>query len=534
MHRPLSILPPLKISPRRFDREEAKPPFAPRHSAVFALRKATIAKFAFLVFLSISFRAGQVNAVAQEPETQRKPNIVFFLTDDQAKISLDCYTGLGEVKTPNIDGVAKRGVIFDRHYVTTAICMASRASIMTGLYEYRHGCNFGRGDLQPNHWKISYPMLLRADGYRTAFAGKFGFEIAGQSELPSGDFDKWGGGPGQTHFKTEKNESIRSYADRFPHATRAYGAFGGDFVRESVAAKKPFCLSISFKAPHRPVQPDPAFDDVYRGATFTKPANYGRENGKHLAPQSRTGRQFPRFEQWGYSDRYDEVMAKYNQQIYGVDQAVGMVLKAIDDQGIADNTVVIFSSDNGFLCGSHGCGSKVLPYEESSSVPMIIHDPRHESAGKGIRIKTLTGGIDIGPTILDLAGIEAPRDGDQPIDGKSLLPCLDNPLQPIREKLALMNCWSQDKCHSFAVVTANQKYIFWGSQKDGMTPTEELFDLDSDSLEMTNLAADPENGKILQEARREYGYQLEQLKANAVKHYERFKKDFDPAVGRDE
>jgi len=222
-------------------------------------------------------------------------------------------------------------------------------------------------------------------------------------------------------------------------------------------------------------------------------------------------------------------MAKYHQQVYGVDQAVGMVLKALEEQGVADNTVVIFTSDNGFLCGSHGYGSKVLPYEESASVPMIIYDPRHASAGKGIRIKTLTGGIDIAPTILDLAGIEPPRDGDQPIDGKSLLPCLAEPEQPIRDRLAFMNCWGPEACHSFSVVSSKFKYTFWCSQKDGMVATEELFDLTNDPLEMTNLA--DEDSELLEEARRVYDYQLEHLKSNAAENYTRFKGDFDPSVG---
>ncbi len=200
-----------------------------------------IALFAANLFV---FAADEGHACADDNENER-PNIVFFLTDDQAKISLGCYSEFDEVKTPNIDRLASRGVVFDRHYVTTAICMASRASIMTGLYEYRHGCNFGNGRLSADHWRISYPMMLRESGYRTAFAGKFGFEIEGRERLPAKDFDSWGGGPGQTHYRTAKNESMQKYADRYPHATRAYGAFGQDFIRDSVVAKQPFCLSAS-------------------------------------------------------------------------------------------------------------------------------------------------------------------------------------------------------------------------------------------------------------------------------------------------
>ncbi|MEM7699640.1 MAG: sulfatase-like hydrolase/transferase, partial [Verrucomicrobiota bacterium] len=192
-----------------------------------------------------------------------RPNLVFLFTDDQAWNTLGCY-GNDSVVTPHIDALAADGMVFDRHYNTTAICMASRASVMTGLFEYRHGCNFEHGHLTVEKWRQSYPVLLRAAGYRTAMAGKIGLEICdepeGKGRLPESDFDVWGAGPGQTKYRTDQNPSIAQYADEFPHATRAYGAFGRDFVIESAKGEAPFCLSISFKAPHQPVQPDPAFD----------------------------------------------------------------------------------------------------------------------------------------------------------------------------------------------------------------------------------------------------------------------------------
>ena len=132
---------------------------------------------------------------------EERPNIVFLLADDQCTYSMGCY-GTPDVQTPNMDQLARDGMIFDCHYDTTAICMASRANIMTGMYEYKTGCNFDHGAMLSEHWHRSYPMLLRAEGYQTAFAGKFGFEISQQPDikgtLPVQDFDLWGGGPGQT------------------------------------------------------------------------------------------------------------------------------------------------------------------------------------------------------------------------------------------------------------------------------------------------------------------------------------------------
>ena len=316
-----------------------------------------------------------------------RPNIIFLFTDDQAYDTLGCY-GNPNVKTPNIDRLGRNGLIFDRHYNTTAICMASRANVMTGLLEYRSGCNFSRGPLARELWEKSYPMQLRRAGYKTAFGGKFGFAVTGDptqgnisenkyENLPVDDFDFWVGGTGQTSYDTAKNRFLARFADKFPHSSRAYGAAGQEFIRQSAQGDSPFCLTLFFKAPHRPTTPDPAFDHIYQDTLFRKLPNYGRKAGEHLAPQSKRGRQYPRFEEWGYhtEESYQKSLRTYHQQIYGVDVAIGMILDELKRQAIDQNTVIIFSSDNGFFNGSHGMGSKVLPYEEGSRVPLIIFDP---------------------------------------------------------------------------------------------------------------------------------------------------------------
>ena len=319
-------------------------------------------------------------------EAESRPNIIFLFTDDQSSYSLGCY-GNKDVQTPHIDDLSLSGMTFDHHYDTTAICMASRVSVMTGLYEYRHGCNFDHGPLTEKLWKTSIPSASARAGYLTAFAGKFGFEVRkgtgkGPKYLPKEDFDKWGGGPGQTNYATAKNPSMKAYAEKYPHSSRSYGAFGRDFVKESAKTGKPFCLSISFKAPHKPDQPDPLFDKVYAGKKFTKPLNYGREYGKHFSLQSKQGRQYERFISWGYRDKYDEVMATYHQMVHGVDAAVGMIRSAVKEAGVEKNTVFIFTSDNGFFCGSHGYGSKVLPYEESTNAPSLFTIPATLPVGR--------------------------------------------------------------------------------------------------------------------------------------------------------
>ncbi len=442
--------------------------------------------------------------------TEGRPNIVFLLADDQATISMGCY-GNPDAVTPNLDSLSARGVTFDSHYDTTAICMASRATILSGKYEYAHGTNFGKGKMPRADFVKTYPMLLREAGYLTAFAGKFGVDLEGK-ELPEDDFDAWGGGPGQTSYDTAKNKSMAKYAEEFPHSSLSYGAFGRDFIKKAAKSGKPFCLSISFKAPHMPDTPDPRFDKVYAGKTFKRPANFGREYSGHLSEQSKQGRQWERWDAWKYSTDYDGVMRKYHQLVHGVDQATGMIIKALETSGVAGNTVVIYTSDNGFLCGSHGYGSKVLPYEESVRVPMVVHDPRHASAGKKLRSAALTGNTDIAPTILELAGLEAPK-GTQ---GVSLLPLLDKPETEVREQLALMNCWGPIAAQSFAVVTRDWKYIYWFYDEKGMAPAEELFDMRDDKLELANAATDPANAKALEEMRSRYDAEHAELVKRAV------------------
>lgn len=447
-----------------------------------------------------------------------RPNIVYLMSDDQCFHSLGCYGAPG-AKTPHLDQLARDGIAFDHHYDTTAICMACRATVMTGMLEYKTGCNFDRGPLLQQDWEQSYPVLLKKAGYRTAFAGKFGFEVAtskqAKPQMPKGDFDVWAGGPGQTSYVTSQNPALARYAKEYPHSTLAYGAFGADFIRESAQRGQPFCLSISFKAPHQPVTPDPRFNEVYAGASFLKPENFGREKGLHFSEQSRLGRQYERFHSWHYSDDYDGVMAKYYQLIYAIDQAVGMIRAAIEQAGVQNQTVVIFTSDNGYLCGAHGYGSKVLPYEEASRVPLIIFDPQAPAEKAGTRIAALTGNVDFHPTILELAGIPIPKQ----VDGRSLIPLWRGNVDKIHQSLPLINVWGPEEVHSLAVVTEHDKFIFWPYQNETIKPAEEFYRLDRDPLELNNCLDDPDSRSQLQHTRKEYQHWVKHWQHEGVKRY---------------
>ena len=235
-----------------------------------------------------------------------------------------------------------------------------------------------------------------------------------------------------------------------------------------------------------------------------------------------------RFHEWGYADNYDRVMALYHQQIYAIDVAVGMIRDAVEEAGVADNTVIIFTSDNGFLCGSHGYGSKVLPYEEASRVPLIMYDPRSKDLAGGRRSEAVTGNIDFAPTILELAGLPVPDN----MDGKSLLPLYEQPTSSIRDYLTLINVWGPKAVHSLAVVSAEYKYVFWNYGEGDFDPTEELYYLTEDPLEQRNQASNAAHRTALLTLRSAYDRALDEWKDSAVPYhnYQRFGVIFDRTI----
>lgn len=467
-------------------------------------------------------------------QDSQKPNIIVFLTDDQAFTTIGAY-GNPQVKTPNIDNLVEQGISFRNNYATTSICMASRATIMTGMYEYKTGCNFKHGPLHKSKFKKSYPVLLREAGYYTGFAGKFGFAVVDKGvtstddktydELPVDKFDWWAGGIGQTMYETAKNKYITQYADKYPHSTRAYGAACSDFIKEASGTGKPFCLSMSFKAGHKPNKPDPFFDDVYANTDWKKPDNFGRENANHLSLQARLGRQYLNFyNSFGYSNDYQNSIRKYQQLIHGVDYAVGMILEELERQGIADNTIIIFTSDNGYNCGSHGFGGKVLPYEEGSRTPLIMYDPRNKTAG-GKWTNAVAGNIDIAPTVLEYAGLSIPKN----MDGKSLVKVVNNPAKSVRKALPLIQAWGTAPSFALTMVSEDYKYIYW-PYAEKTKASEELFFLKNDPNEMHNVFQNKEHKKGLKKLKKQYAIELKNWKDNAVKgaNYQEFSVIFDP------
>ncbi|NIJ45933.1 arylsulfatase A-like enzyme [Wenyingzhuangia heitensis] len=270
-------------------------------------------------------------------------------------------------------------------------------------------------------------------------------------------------------------------------------------------------MSISYKAPHLPFTPDTYFDYVYKGEKYKKPENYGAKNAEHLSAQSKSGRQYSGYEFWRDSEEnYQTAIKKYNQLIHGVDYSLGMIRKSLEELGVADNTIIIFTSDNGYSCGAHNFGGKVLPYEEASKSPFIIFDPRAKK--QSIKISAVTANIDIAPTILEYAGVKIPKN----MDGLSVVKIIAKPTKFKNRNVMLTNMWGSDETQEMAVVNKDWKYIYWQYQDHRMKPTEELFYVGKDRLEMTNHATDSQYKQQLKKMRKVYDKQYRQLAKNVI------------------
>ena len=473
---------------------------------------------ALLVLPPLDGRAEQ----GGEALSSDRPNIIFLLADDLRWDSLGHLNDFG-LETPRLDSLAQQGVRFTKSYNTTAICQASRANYMTGLYEFATGTNFAHGGMDYTTWEKSYPHQLKQAGYFTGFAGKFGFHVStpdgkkGSADTVRGSFDWWAGWMDQGKYEITDNpdaaEWFNKYGDKKEHTTYALGQLGQDFIRTAVKSGKPFNLSVSFKAPHGPFALDERYTEVYRGRTFGRPENFGVDEGSPA--QARSGRPFvKKGKEW--LEDYDKTMYKYHTLVLGLDAAVGMILEELDRQGVADNTIIIFAADNGYFNGSKGMGGKLYAYEEASLSPTIIYDPRRDRGAFTSKFETsdaLTGNIDIAPTILDYAGVAVVQ-GTQ---GKSLTPVLDGGKKAIHDSLLLMQVWGTASAQSLGVVTESFKYIYWFyGGINGYESTEELFDLRRDPLERNTVVGNPDYESELEDMRRHYDNWLKEWATRGV------------------
>jgi arylsulfatase A-like enzyme len=406
-----------------------------------------------------------------------QPNIILLLTDDQRADVLGCY-GNAIIETPNIDSLAGRGVRFTNAFVTTSICMTSRASIMLGQYAARHGVNDFSTSLTEEQLQNSYFGRLKAAGYRIGFVGKWGV-----GRPPNEFFDFGRGYPGQGWYYDPDDP------DR-PHMTEHLGNQAIEFLA-SDDGRRPFCLSVSFKAPHvqdqdreNPFRYDVRLESLYAGVTIPDVPLMDPRHFEALPGFLQTSENRVRWEnRFATPELYQRSVKAYFRLIAGVDRQVGRIVKQLGEIAAADNTIIIFSSDHGFFLGERGLAGKWYAHEVSIRVPLIVCDPRQPQDRPGTTRDEMVLNIDLAPTILELAGAETPA----AVQGRSLAPLIrGEEAMDWRDEFFYEHHFRHARIpRSEGVRTRNWKYIRY---LDSEPLYEELYDLASDPSEEHNLA----------------------------------------------
>lgn len=430
------------------------------------------------------------------------PNIVFILVDDQRDDLLGC-AGHPFIKTPVIDSLAARGVRFENSFVTTPICMSSRATILTGMTETGHGYTGGGPPaipLEAIDIDTAFPTLMRGAGYSTAFYGKLHLKFSeGQENALARIYDEhriYGGGP---HFVSMPDGSKR-------HCDDLVGDHSVDFIRARPEGK-PFCLYMSFNISHardddhRPGSGHypwpPAAEGLYEDIEPPLPRLGAPEIFERHPDFMRDSMNRERwFWRWDTPEKYRVNMRAFYRSLTGMDAVIGRVMAELETRGIADNTVVIYTADNGMFMGNRGLAGKWIHYEESLRVPLIIHDPRPDRVKPGTVHPAMALNTDLAPTILDLAGISIP----EKYHGHSLVPLLRGGTPPDwREEFFCEHHSTNPRIPEWLGIRGKRHtYARYVKPSPGM---EFLHDLENDPDQLINLAPDPDHAEILRRMR---------------------------------
>lgn len=421
----------------------------------------------------------------------RPLNIVVLYADDWRHDTLGC-AGHPVVQTPHLDQLAREGVRFTHNCVTTSICGVSRASLFTGQWMSRHGTTAFQEFRTP--WEQTYPGLLRGNGYFVGHVGKWH-----NGTFPAERFD-FGRAYGGTHWMKEPDGTEI-------HVTQKNERDAIEFLRERPVGK-PFCLTVAFFATHaedrHPEQylPQPASLALYRDVTIPVPKTATDAHFRRLPPflarETNEGRNRWRW-RFDTPERYQEYMKNYYRLASEVDAACGRVLAELQRQRVLDETLVIFTTDNGYFHGEHGLADKWYPYEESLRVPLIVRDPRLPREKRGTTRGELTLNVDLAPTILSAAGIAAPP-GMQGRDFAPLYLAAERPAwrtEFFYEHAVIRNVDFIPA--SQALVRRDWKYIFWPDYN-----YEQLFHLAEDPHEEFDLAREPAHARQLAEMRERF------------------------------
>lgn len=432
------------------------------------------------------------NLFSQQLSPGEKPNIIFILTDDQRWDALG-YAGNEMAHTPTMDQLAEEGTYFSHAMVTTPICAASRATLLTGLYERSHRYDFQTSKLKDEFVQQSYPKLLRDAGYQTGFYGKLGVRTDLQEQL----FDQYESYDRNNAYRDRRGYYYKTLNGDTVHLTRYTGQQALDFIEEAPA--QPFCLSLSFSAPHAHDGAEDQYfwqeetDHVLANTTVPAPALGDDQYFEKLPREVREGFNRTRW-YWRYDtpEKYQHSLKGYYRMIAGVDREIAKIRQKLEEKGIADNTVIILMGDNGYFLGERQLAGKWLMYDNSVRVPLIIFDPRVDRQQD---TDVMAMNVDVPSTILDIAGLEIPASWQ----GKSLYSLVKGETREIgRETALLEHLWEFDNIPpSEGVRTADWKYLRYVNDQS----IEEIYDLRKDPRETKNLAQTKKYQEVLADMR---------------------------------
>ena len=426
----------------------------------------------------------------------KKPNIVFFFTDDQTSSVLGCY-GHPLARTPNIDRLAVEGTRFENAFVSQSICWVSRTTILTGLTGRSYGVPGNHDMAKPEAVEKLYVDFLRDAGYRTGFAGKW------HAKMPKG----W---KAQDHFDEfhpiGRNPFYKKQADgTLRHETELIVDRGIEFI-ENQPKDKPFAMNMWFNACHaedgdrRPGIghfPWPrAMDGMYEEDEIAPPRLNDPEIFEKQPGFLQTTINRERFFwRWNTDERYRINMRAYLRMVSGIDHAIGRFLKALEEQGLAENTIIVYTADNGYHLGNRGFAGKWSHYEESLRVPMVVYDPRVKGKARGQVRRESVLNLDLPSTFLSWAGVEIPKR----YQGKTFAKLIsDSNPSPWRKYTFHEHFAVRHRIPAFEGMRGDRfKYVRYVDEKN----YEFLHDLKNDPDELTNLASNPQYTKTLKQMR---------------------------------
>ena len=470
----------------------------------------------------------------------KRPNILFIMSDDHAAHAMSCY-GSRINSTPNLDRIANEGMRFDNCFCTNSICTPSRAAILTGTYNHVNSVTT-LATMMDNTLN-TFPKMMQREGYQTAMCGKWHLG-QGPTHWPTG-FDYWTVLPGQGLYHDPVMVEMEE--------EKVFPGYVTDIVTDKALSwldgrdrDRPFLLMLHHKAPHRPWEPDDkhatmyddvelpypeTFDDTYENRSAAAAAAEMRierdfhsgdlklkapeglkANDKLPVPEQIAGYELVDLDGKVHTFESREDLKKWKYQRYikdylrtiaSVDDNVGRVLDYLEQEGIADDTIVVYTSDQGFFLGDHGWYDKRFMYEESLRMPFIIRYPGTVTPGTVNEDMILN--VDFAQTFLDYAGI----DEDQSMQGRSFRPVLEGETPTDWRTSMYYRYWMHKAHHNvyghYGIRTLDYKLIYFyndacgakGAVDETYEPEWELFDLRNDPNEMCNVVDDPRYADVV-------------------------------------